>query len=142
MDHHKGLTIIPHEDLVRAVKNWKKLRKLYQEVCDGANDHAEVVWKSKSIFYRGWCQIKSGIFTPDEWWEGYSEYIQNNSIVGFQKGKSWLPERCYCSNAMAAEDCAKHALEGGTHYLSPRQVNFVHVFKDLEVRGGQYAMGR
>ncbi|AUR93331.1 hypothetical protein NVP1187O_018 [Vibrio phage 1.187.O._10N.286.49.F1] len=134
MNNHKGLTIIPHEDLVRAVKNWNKLRKLYQEVCSKADDHAEVVWKSKSILYRGWCQIKSGIFMPDEWWDGYSQYIQNNSIAGYRTGKDWLPEYCYTNDAMAAEDCAEHALECGTHYLSPRQVQFVHVFKDLEVR--------
>ncbi|AUR91581.1 hypothetical protein NVP1161O_139 [Vibrio phage 1.161.O._10N.261.48.C5] len=136
MDTGTGLTVVPHEDLVNAVDNWHTLRKLYNTATGNASKHAELCWKNKNLFYRMWCQIKSGIFQPDEWWEGYEEYIKSQKIKGFQVGKDWLPEYCYTTDAMAAEDCAEHVLEGGTHYLSPRQVQFVHVFKDLEVRGG------
>jgi hypothetical protein len=133
MDKGTGLTIIPHEDLVSAVKNWNNLRKLYNKVTTEASDHAHYVWKSKSWIYRTWCQVKSGIFSPAEWWIAYSDYFHYNIPKKFHTGIDHLPERCYTNDAMAAEDCEKHSLESGKHYLNARQVKFVNTFKNLEV---------
>ena len=133
MDTGKGLTVVPHEDLVSAVDNWHTLCELFNTVTSNAYKHAELCWANKNLFYRIWCQVKSGMFQPDEWWEGYGEYLEENKITGFLIGKDWLSDYSYI-NAMAAEDCAKHVLENGTHYLSPRQVQFVHVFKNLKVK--------
>lgn len=131
----KGLTIIDHESLCLAVENWKKLCILYDKSRENSEKYANEVWSGKPLLFRIWCNIKSGIFTPEEWWDGYSDYIKNNPIKGFQEGKEFLPKYCYTNDAMAAEDCQKHSLENGVHYLSPRQVSFVNTFKNLEIQG-------
>lgn len=134
MYKHTGLTVVPHEDLKRAVDNWSALDTMYKDKITKAAEYAREKYYNSPLHKRIWWKAKAGIFIPQEYWDFYSEYLDSvPKIKGSGVGKRWLPSYCYTNKAMAAEDCHKHSLENGTHYLDALQVQFVNTFKDIEV---------
>lgn len=134
METCKGLTIVPHEELSRAVSNWHKARVVWKTYQDNKEKQREINWQSIPIVKRFWYKLKSGIFIPEEYWTCANDWSKVNfpeelkgrlyQYVGHNDGW-WSTKR------FAAEDCCKHSTQTGVHYLNPEQVEFVSKFKDL-----------
>ena len=134
MDTCRGLTIVPHEDLSKAINNWNKAKKLWKSYEENKSLQRKEIWSNISLVKRFWYKINSGIFTPKEYWCCVDDWCKINFPKELKKGLYqyvahnggwWYTQR------YTAEECSKHSTQPGTHYLTPEQVVFVSKFKDL-----------
>ena len=134
METCRGLTIIPHEDLAKAVTNWTKAKKVWKEYEENKSLQRSETWSNIPLLKRVWYRFNSGIFTPAEYWNCVDGWCKVNFPKELKKqlyqyvshnGGWWYAKR------YTAEECKNHSAQSGTHYLTPEQVVFVSKFKDL-----------
>ena len=134
METCRGLTVIPHEDLAKAATNWTKAKKVWESYEAELSKQRDLLWAELPAYKWLWYQIKSGIFSPEEYWTcaqewvkvNYPEELKGNLYQYVDHNGGWWSHRRY-----VASECGKHNTCSGTHYLTPEQVVFVSKFKDL-----------
>ena len=134
MNTCRGLTVIPHEDLAKAVTNWTKAKKVWESYEEELSKQRDTLWAELPTYKRFWYQIRSGMFSPEEYWTCTQEWVKVNFPEELKSrlyqyvdhnGGWWSTKR------YTARECCKHNTQSGTHYLTPEQVVFVSKFKDL-----------
>lgn len=136
METCKGLTVVSHEDLRQAILNWTTAKVLWEVYSEGKDTQRDILWKETPLHKRFWYQFKSGIYTPDEYFNSTDEWVKLNfpkclrgQLYRYVDGIGgwWSSER------YIAEECENHSRSYGTHYLTPKQVVFVGKFKNLDM---------
>jgi hypothetical protein len=135
METCKGLTVVPHEDLAKAVSNWHKARGVWVQYQDTKTLKREEIWSEISLTKRFWYRLQSGIiFQPEEYWHCVEDWCKINfpkelrgRLHHYVRGNDgwWFTQR------YTAEECRKHSTQSGAHYLTSEQVLFVSKFKNL-----------
>lgn len=142
MDTCKGLTIVEHEDLLKAVNNWEKCKALYHKIDADALKYAQDEFgKLPKIkqFYLKYTKCDWILFIPCvtiyRHGEGYLlKYLreaEGGVYPKLDKLNSYFHN--YISQGMVAKECKNHSMYNGVHYLNDQQVLFVNKFKGLEV---------
>lgn len=142
MEESKGLTLVTHKDLLQAVDKWKMAKEYFHNINESKVKYAEKEFNKLPYLKR--FKLK---YTSCDWLffipvctiyaHGSDFMVDYCESVGGDKYKSLLKYDYYFySNilqGMIAKECQRHSLYGGLHYLTDRQVEFVRVFKDLEI---------
>lgn len=142
MDTCKGLTLVSHEDLLKAVNNWEKCKTLYHKIEADALKYAQDEFgKLPKIkqFYLKYTKCDWILFIPcasiychgKEYLQNYLQEAEGGVYPKLDKLSYYFYNEILQS--MVAKECKNHSMYDGVHYLNDQQVLFVNKFKYLEV---------
>lgn len=142
MDTCKGLTVVSHEDLVKAITNWEKGNKLYHKIKYDALRYAQDEFSKlpkSTQFYLKYTKCDWLLFIPcvsiychgEEYLLKYMKEVEGGVYIKLDKVNPYF--HSYVLQGMIAQECKNHSMYNGVHYLNDQQVLFVNKFKGLEV---------
>ena len=89
-------------------------------------------WKQLPLYKRFWYRLKSGIFTPNEWFNFYNEQYVKHMSRWKGKGKIVKDYQNYALKGMIAEELLLLCKAERSCYLNPQQVGVVEELSKLK----------
>lgn len=138
----KGLTVVSHEDLTKAVRNWEVCNNLYHKIKADSLKYAQEKFNKLpkfKKFYLKYTKCDWLAFIPcvtiynhgEEYLIKYMRETEGGIYVKLDKLNAYF--HSYILQGIVAKECKNHSMYGGVHYLNDHQVLFVSKFKDMEV---------
>ena len=124
-----GGCMYSHEEIKTACSVYSAILSDYKKSCTAATDYANIMWKNIPIYKRAWYKLKSGIFSPDEWYEFYFDCYHKgmNRWVSSDVTKYTI----LTCDKIAADELVAMESSGRNCYLNPNQVKVIEELSSL-----------
>lgn len=129
-----GGCMYSHEEIATACEVYRLIRSDRKKAKQASKDYANIMWSQLPLYKRWWYQTKSGIFSPDEWWNFYSEYYHKGMSRWKGVGNVVGKYHNYILEGMVAEELCSLESSKRNCYLNPDQIKVLEELTKLRGR--------